>query len=404
MKILVFGINFYPEFTGIGKYSGELASYLAEKGHEVHVITSPPYYPEWHVKEGYSKWFYKKELWSGTIIFRCPIWVPKKKNGIARLLHLLSFTFSSIPISLYQIFWNPDFVFAVAPALSSAPIAKMVAVLSNSRSWLHLQDLELDTALGLGMINTKSRLSSLLYSIENGIFKKFDHISTISEAMKLKLVSKGISPGKISLLPNWVDTDLIKPLSISNSRKELGLSEDAFIVLYAGNMGKKQGLEILLEASKILVSQKQILFILSGDGAERSQLEFNAQELPNIVFLPLQPVEKLNELLNLADIHLLIQKENASDLVMPSKLSGILASGKPVIATANQDTEIAKVVDPLGLVIPPEDPELLAKSIILLYNNGDQRIDFGKKGRLWVEKNWSRDLVLEQFNHELECF
>lgn len=402
MKILLFGINFYPELTGIGKYSGELAAYLANKGHEVHVITTPPYYPEWRVKDGYSKWFYKKDFWSGITIFRCPIWIPKSKNGINRIIHLLSFSISSLPITIFQIFWKPDLIFAIAPSLFSAPLARLIALLSNSKSWLHLQDLELDTALGLGIINSNPQYKSILYKIEKSIYKKFDRLSTISKAMKLKLVDKGISPDKIYLLPNWVDTTLIKPLSISIFRKEIGISEDVFVVLYAGNMGKKQGLEILLETAIILKPEKQIVFILSGEGAERSKLESNAQGLSNVIFLPLQPLEKLNDLLNLADIHILIQKKDAADLVMPSKLSGMLASGKAIIATSNQNTDIAKLMSPIGHVIPPENAEVLAENIILLYNNSEQRIENGKKGRRWVEENWSKDLVLEQFSKEIE--
>ena len=123
-----------------------------------------------------------------------------------------------------------------------------------------------------------------------------------------------------------------------------------------------------------------------------------------MIFLPLQPFEKLNNLLNFADIHVLIQKKDAADLVMPSKLSGMLASEKAIIATANQDTDIAKLMSQIGLVVPPENAAILAENIIFLYNNSELRTECGKKGRKWVEENWSKDLVLEQFSNEFECF
>ena len=166
-------------------------------------------------------------------------------------------------------------------------------------------------------------------------------------------------------------------------------------------MGRKQGLEIIIETAKILSSQKNILFVLSGEGVYRLQLEALARNLTNVQFLPLQPLNNLNKLLNMADIHVLAQKKVAADLVMPSKLSGMLASGKPVIALANLDTEIAAIVSQTGLVVPPENPDALAKAIIDLYNDSSLRKSMALRGRHWVEGNWSKEKVLSRFNDEL---
>ena len=211
MKILLFGINFYPELTGIGKYSGELAAYLVGKGHDVKVISAPPYYPEWHVHEGYSNWLYKKESWSGITVIRCPLWVPAKKNGIQRILHLLTFSLSSLPVAIWQVFWKPDIVLSIAPALTSAPIARLIAILSGSTTWLHLQDLELDAAFGLGIVRSNSAFEKAIRQIEKAIIARFDHISTISLAMRNNIIDKGIPEKKISILPNWVDINFINP-------------------------------------------------------------------------------------------------------------------------------------------------------------------------------------------------
>jgi colanic acid biosynthesis glycosyl transferase WcaI len=404
LKILIIGLNFYPELTGIGKYNGEMASFLAEKGHQIHVITSPPYYPEWQIRKGYSGLFYKKELWSGVTVYRCPILIPKKISGINRIFHLLSFSLSIFPVSLSQIFWHPDLVLAIAPALTSSPLALLTSFLSNSKSWLNIQDFEIDAALGLDLIKTPSSIKNFMFYLEHWIINQFDHLSTISTAMKTKLISKGVSPEKISLFPNWVDIDKIKPKDSSNFRKNMNIPEDTFVVLYAGNMGKKQGLEILIATAKLLVSNEKILFILCGDGANRSILENQAQGLTNVIFLPLHSVEKLNDLLNVADVHILTQKKTAADLVMPSKLSGMLASGKAVIVTANQDTEIANIINPIGFVVPPERPDMIAEKIIFLYNNPIIRHEFGEKGRSWVEQNWSKKIILGQFLMEIENF
>lgn len=401
MKILLYGINFYPELTGIGKYSGELAAYLVENGHKVKVISAPPYYPEWRLHKGYSKWLYKKEIWSGTTIIRCPIWVPTKKNAIQRILHLLTFSLSSLPVALWQVFWKPDMVLSIAPALTTAPIAHLIANLSGSIAWLHVQDLELDAALGLEMIPSNSVFEKTIRAIEKRVIAGFDHISTISKAMRNKIIDKGIPPEKISVLPNWVDTNLIKPLPSAHIKLNFGFSDDSFIILHAGNMGKKQGLEIIIETAKLLTDHKNIFFVLSGDGADRPRLESLARGMSNIRFLPLQPLNHLNELLNMADLHVLPQKKDAADLVMPSKLSGMLASGKPVIALTKSDTEIASIVSQTGQVVTPENPSALAKVIMDLYNDSSLRKSMALKGRIWVEKNWSKEKVLSGFNDEL---
>ena len=162
-------------------------------------------------------------------------------------------------------------------------------------------------------------------------------------------------------------------------------------------MGHKQGLEHVIEAARHLQAQAKIQFVLCGTGALRSNLECDAQGLPNVQFLLLQPPEKLNGLLNIADIHLLPQRADAADLVMPSKLSGMFASGKAVIATANPDTEVAEIVGRLGVVVPPGDALALAEAILRLANDPDRMRSLGQKGLSWVVANWSREKVLNDY-------
>ena len=126
-RILIVGLNFYPEVTGIGKYTGELAIYLDKNGHTVHMVTAPPYYPYWQVQLGYKAWKYKKEFWQGMEIIRCPLWVPGVPSGIKRLFHLFSFALSSFLILLGQLRWKPDLVVCIAPAFFCAPFALFIA-------------------------------------------------------------------------------------------------------------------------------------------------------------------------------------------------------------------------------------------------------------------------------------
>jgi colanic acid biosynthesis glycosyl transferase WcaI len=122
VRILILGLNFHPELIGIGKYTGEMAAWLAEQGHNLRVITTPPYYPQWQIAEGYSRWRYKRETWGGIQVIRCPFWVPRQPSGLKRLLHLFSFALSALPPTLQNTTWRPEIVLCIAPAFFSAPI------------------------------------------------------------------------------------------------------------------------------------------------------------------------------------------------------------------------------------------------------------------------------------------
>ena len=399
MRILLVGINFYPDLTGVGKYSADMAAYLSGEGHRVHMVTAPPYYPYWQVQPGYKGWQYKLEAWKGIRIFRTPVWVPKKPTGIKRLIHLISFAISSIPLLLGHVVWHPDIVICVAPAFFSAPFAWLTARLSGARSWLHIQDFELDAATSLGMLPAENFLTKWAPRGESWLLARFDRVSTISKCMMNHLVQKGVSPDHILYFPNWVDTNLIFPLLEPHPslRKTLGIPDDKIVVLYSGNMGYKQGLDGVMAAAKELLQVPDILFVMCGEGAVRANLEIGAVDLPNVRFLYLQPLEKLNQLLNMADIHILPQRADAEDLVMPSKLLGMLASGKPVIAMANPGTEIGDVISCVGVRVPPGDTGAFCEALLGLAYSTMERRRLGEKGRAYVCDNWSGDIVLTHF-------
>ncbi|MBI5962803.1 MAG: glycosyltransferase WbuB [Chloroflexi bacterium] len=402
MRILIVGLNFPPEPVSTGKYTGELAACLAAQRHNVRVITAPPYYPHWKIQDGYRAWRYQKEAWQCVEVQRCPLWVPRRPTGFTRLIHLATFAFSSVPALIAQLPWKPDVVLCIAPALMNAPFVLAFARLSGAKAWLHIQDFELDAAIKLGLLPGGKWLAELAERFERALLSGFDHLSTISQRMLAHLHNKGLAPNKTSLFPNWVDTNQIYPIVDDNPlRAHLGLPTDQLIVLYAGTMGKKQGLENLLETVRSLQHQTQIQFILCGDGVIRSELEVAAQGLPNVRFLPVQPIEKLNQLLNMADIHILLQKADAADLVMPSKLSGMLASGRAVIATASPQTELGQIVREVGCLVPPDDCDALAEAILELAASPAMRIELGKKGREYAVKNWDSSAILTQFEKKL---
>lgn len=404
MRILIVGINYAPELTGIGKYSSEMAEWLVAAGHEVRMVTAPPYYPEWKVATNYSAWRYCTENRGGVSIWRCPLWVPAKPSGLKRLLHLASFSLSSLPVMLRQIFWRPDVILTVEPPLFCAPIAWICARLSGAKAWLHIQDFEVDAAFELGILRAQ-KLRWVVGYIESWLMRRFDRVSSISSNMAQRLIQKGVSADKVALFTNWVDVDAIFPLDRpSVIRQELGVTVQQMVVLYAGNMGEKQGLEIVLEAAAKLGIDENILFVLCGEGAARQRLQQRYANLRNVKWLPLQPLDRLNELLNLADLHLLPQRAGAEDLVMPSKLTGMLASGRPVIATVNKGTQVAQVLVDCGLVVPPDDIAGFKYAIQHLAGDASLRRIMSLRAREFAVRHWSKMEVMNEFSRQLKEF
>jgi colanic acid biosynthesis glycosyl transferase WcaI len=425
MKILLYGLNFSPELTGIGKYTGEMAAWLAGRGHTVRVVTAPPYYPAWEVSPAYRGCAWHTEGWQGATLYRCPLYVPPQPGGIKRLLHLASFALSSLPVMLRLAFWRPQVVWVVEPALFCAPIAVAVARLCGANAWLHIQDFEVDAAFELGMLRG-AFLRRLVVGAESWLMRRFDVVSTISKRMVEGAAAKGVAAEALRLLPNWVNLDTFKPKAnrppgstydgdAHDYRTELAIPPGAVVALYSGSMGSKQGLEVLAHAARLclpVIEQNNalaqvkpdkvaIVFVFCGDGAGRANLVNLCVGLPNVRFMGLQSVERLPDLLATAQIHLLPQRADAADLVMPSKLTGMLASALPVVVSAQPGTELANVAQHCGLVVPPEDPVAFAKAVQALAADPALRQRLGVAGFAYAKANLDREVVLGRFEAEL---
>jgi colanic acid biosynthesis glycosyl transferase WcaI len=396
-KLLVVALNYAPEQTGIGKYVGEMTEWLAAQDVAIRVVTAPPYYPAWSVSPGYSGRRYSKESLAGAVVYRCPIWVPRYPRAIKRILHLLSFAASSLPVVLWQaLTWRPDVVFIVEPPLGAAPVARLAAALCGARSWMHIQDFEVDAAFDLGLLRAP-RLKRAILGAERWLMRRFDYVSTISDAMRLRLKDKGVVTERIVAFPNWVDTGLIRPINATNPlRAELGISPYTRVVLYSGNMGEKQGLEIVLEVAHYFSADPNVLFLMCGDGAVRPRIARAAAELANVRLIPLQSLARLNELLNLADVHLLPQRAAAEDLVLPSKLTAIMASGRPVVATARSGSDVARAAANGGIVVPPGDLRAFTAAIRSLLADDTLCDTLGAAGRAYAVEHWERETVLQR--------
>jgi colanic acid biosynthesis glycosyl transferase WcaI len=402
MKVLIYSANYAPEPTGIGKYSGEMAEWLADQGHDVRVVAAPPYYPNWKVAPGYAWPPYQRETLRGVDVWRAPLWVPSRPTGVKRVLHLLSFALSSTPVMLRQVFWSPDVVVTVAPAMACAPVGWLTARLCGATAWLHVQDFEVDVAFQMNLLQGR-RLKAAALWLERTLMRRFDKVSSISSRMIDKLRHKGLDEDAIELFPNWVDTYGVKASSgVSGFRSELGIEPGQVVALFSGTWGSKQNLLAIPAAAKALVDRQDITFVICGDGVMRPELEAACADLSNVRLMPLQPKERLGDLLGMADIHLLTQNAEAEDLVLPSKLSGMMASGRPVIATCHESTELGQVVAHCGIVVKPDCTASLAQAVVALADAPERRAELGHFARAHAEKTFAKEHILASWLTQLE--
>ena len=403
MKILVYGLNYAPELIGTGKYTQEACEWLASRGHEVCVITSYPYYPDWRIAPPYRAGRFSREQRRGVEIVRCPLYVPADPSPLKRLVHHLTFAASSAiaAIRLARRF-RPDIVFTIAPSFFVTPAALAAARLSDARSWLHIQDFEIDSSFELGILSGQ-RLRRLAERVERFVLARFDRVSTISPKMVERLAEKNVADFRIVEFRNWVDTSVIRPQDRNSPlRDQLALPVQAVTALYSGSMVLKQGLENLIEAARGLRDRNpNIVLVLCGQGSRRNWLLEQTRGQSNVRFLDLQPPERLSELLSLADIHLLPQRAEVADLVLPSKLAPMLASGRPVIAMAKSGTQLAIEVEGAGLVVPPDKPAALISALVRLADDPALREELGRVGRNRARSRWDAQAILAGLERDL---
>ncbi|WP_256003324.1 WcaI family glycosyltransferase [Pedobacter deserti] len=406
MRILIFGINYAPELTGIGKYTGEMASWFANQGHDVHVLAALPYYPEWRVHPNYAGRSWTTEIIENVKVHRVPLYVPRKVTSVKRIIHEFSFFGASIPFWIKSIFSERfDAILCIAPPFHLAVMPWIYTRFRRSVWINHIQDLQVDAAKDLGMIKSQALLR-IMFAIERLLLKKGTRVSTISEGMKRKISVKGVPDEKILLFPNWVDSEVIKPLTKDQSLKnEFGFTGRDKIVLYSGNLGEKQGLEVIIRiAQSFSVTDEDVKFVICGSGGGKEKLQglANSANLKNVLFYPLQPYAKFSALLAMADVHLVLQKSSAADLVMPSKLTGILAAGGCAIVTAQSGTSLHQVVTQhnLGIVVNPEDDKALEIGIRRgLFEENDM---FRANARKYAEQYLDKDTLLSKFEMEIK--
>ncbi len=376
-----------------------MAAALATAGHRVEVVAARPYYPDWRVPEAYRGAGTRIAEEHGVRVRRVAIYVPRVAGGVRRVLHHLSFAAAALLPMLGAVRRHrPGLVITIAPSMIAAPVARWAARLAGARSWLHIQDLEVGAAFATGLIGAGGFAGWLARRVERFAYGGFDSYSSISPQMCARLAETGVPADRIVEFRNWSDVATIQPLDRPSAyRAEWGITA-SHVALYSGNIANKQGIEIVVDAARLLRDRTDLLFVVCGEGPRREALVQAAAGLPNIRFEPLQPRTRLGELMGLATVHLLPQLPDAADLVLPSKLTNMLASGRAVVATAAPGTGLAIEVEGCGAVVVPGDPQAFAAAIAALIGDPIALAAAGAQARMRAEERWSKQTILDRLN------
>ncbi|MEH2432722.1 MAG: glycosyltransferase family 4 protein [Nostoc sp.] len=399
MHILIYSYNYHPEPIGIAPLMTELAEGLVKRGHQVRVITGMPNYPQREIYDEYrGKWYVTEQI-NGVIIQRSYLRIKSKPNLLDRLLLELSFVFTSLPQAFKG--RRPDVIILTVPPLFGTLPVTIFGWLYNCPVVLNVQDILPDAAVRIGLLKNKWMIRTLA-GLEKFAYRSAHTISVIADGFRENLVNKGVSANKIVCIPNWVNVNFICPLPKQNNSWISSHQLDGkFIVLYSGNIALTQGLETVIEAALSLRHIKEIVFVIVGESIALQRLQkyclLNGAD--NVLLLPLQPREKLPEMLAASDVGLIVQKRNVISFNMPSKIPLLLASGRPIVGSVPATGTAAKAIKLSGggIIVEPESPNAMAAAVHDLYTNPTLGTNLGNAGRQFAEENYSLEQALNRY-------
>lgn len=393
MKHLLFiNQHFYPDFAATGQLLAELCEDLEKAGFKITVITGYPEqgtFPE-------NKSPQKKEVAGNLTIYRIYNHPAGNKSILNRLLHFFSFWLGSIRTSFLT--RNVDLVFVMStPPLLNGITANLLRIVKRIPYVYNVQDLYPAIAVEMGTLSNKPLIRFSEWA-EKYINSKSVRIVTLSEPMKLAIAQSGVDSKKIQIIPNWSDEQLLKPQDSSTFRISNRL-ENKFVIMYSGNIGMSQGLDKILSLAPGLEKEfPEIHFCIIGNGVNLPALreQVGSYKVNNVSFYPFQPKETLSDSLNAADIHMIPLTEKMAKYLLPSKLYGILAVGKPILAIVDPDTEIDLLIKQTGCgySVKPGDSDFLKQVIVECYIRRHELNEMGKSGRSFFLENLTRKIAL----------
>lgn len=390
VRIQIICPHFEPDVAPTGLVISEIVRGLAEQGHEVDVVTSLPWYSAHAVEESWKGRIIRSERTAWGSISRVYPFPTNKRNIAARAAGFGGFTALAGVCSLFKR-RRPDVVLAMSPPLTLGLAAWSTSRLRRAPLVFNVQDVFPDVAVALGAI-TNRRVIRLLEGLERFVYRRSAVVTVLSEDLRSNVEAKlvdtaGAVGSRVRVIPNFVDTERIRPQDRDNSyRAEFGLGSRS-VVMYAGNLGFSQPLELMVEAARELSDRDDIVFVINGEGSRRTELESLADGLDNVVFVDFQPAERLAEVLAAGDVHVIALRRGLAASSVPSKLYSVLAAGRPVLAALDSGTEVADVVESqgAGVVVAAEDQASFTAAVLELVDDADLAA-MGSAGREYVSR------------------
>jgi len=402
VRILIVSNYYYPETIGAGIWVTQAAEDLARRGHKVTVITSFPSYPEGRIFVGYRNCFAHREFVNGIEVIRTWTHAANSKSFWSRVASFGAFCLSAAPGYLR---WQrrADAVYAVLPPLPLGVAAWAIAAVSRAKLVANIQDIYPDIAVALNYLTNPAAVA-FFRAMERWIYHRSKSVVVISEGFRENLQAKGISPGKIRVVPNWADPDDILPGPSQNGfRSETGAGKD-LLVVYSGGLTHNSDLETVLDAAAILRGLP-IRVAIVGDGVQKRALLDKARsiEVDNVKFFPFQPIERYNEVLAAADVTLVTLNSAATLASVPSKVYKQMAAARPIVAVTNPGNELTRLIEDAqcGTAVPPGDARALADVLKQALCQRETFAEMGRRGRVYLERNCSRRVCVAQIEKVL---
>jgi colanic acid biosynthesis glycosyl transferase WcaI len=399
VRLVVAVPHFAPDTAPTGAIFTRIVEELGKRGHEIDVITALPWYQDHRIEPGYEGRLTRREdtPW-GRIVRVHPFPTSDKRDLLRRAAAFGGFSLLSGAVGMRG--GKVDGVLAMSPPLTLGLVGWAIAKARGGSYVFNIQDVYPDVAVELGMLTNRSVIA-LAHGMERFCYRRADAVTVLSDDLKQNL-SRKVGADKVHVIPNFVDTESIRPADRENAyRRAIGL-EGKTVVMYAGNVGLSQSLDLVLEAAVALSYEPDLLFVINGQGAARPDLERKARGLGNVVFVDPQPQERLPEVLAAGDIHLVPLRKGLAAASVPSKTYSILASGRPLIASVDAGSEITKLIErsEAGISVPPEDGEALTKAIRRLLDAPDEAAAMGASGRAFIE-DWASPAAVAEAYEQL---
>ena len=398
MRILVWGINYAPEVTGIAPCNVALCEFLRAQGHDAHMLTTFPYYPGWRKRPEDRGKIFQTDVFNGVPVHRCWHYVPARVSALKRIVHEGTFVVGSFLRALGL--GRFDATVVVSPPLLLGAAAWVLGAIKGAPFVFHVQDLQPDAAVGLGMLRP-SAFTRALYGLEALAYRKAARVSGISRGMLAAFAAKGVPERKRVFFPNGArpGADELPPAGRWRARHGFGAGD--FLAVYSGNLGVKQGLDILPEAARALPAGSRVRIVVCGQGAAAERLRAAAGG--GVTLLPLQNDEAYREMMADTDVCLITQQAGTGQYFFPSKLLSALACARPVVAVADADSELALALEEggFGWRTEPGRPEELAAALERVAASSAEALrQHGAAGQEYV-KRFAWDAVLANFERTL---